>query len=237
MTHDLAHRSAAPERASAPGSTAGAPERRAEQRHSGGAELTPTRAPRARLQRLGWPRALRPALMLALLTGASALAGPAPATRATAQPPATAARPMPAEAEPPKPLAVLQLSGARQSALSGTALRLHLLDVEDSRCPQDPLVSCPWAGFVKVRAIVHRADGAVAGLGWGAPPYVSDAFGYRFELRSIYPGPRAFVNPRLEEYTVEVAVFPATRPRSPAGRRTDASAGPPAKGGNQNAGG
>lgn len=166
--------------------------------------------------------------MLGVLAGASALAGPALATPATAQPPAAAVRP-PAEAEPAKPLAMVQLSGARQSALPGTALRLQLLDVEDSRCPQDPLVSCPWAGFVKVRAIVHRADGAVAGLGWGAPPNVTDAFGYRFELRGIRPGPRAFVNPKLEEYTVDLAVFPSAGARSTSAGSAAPGAKPAAK--------
>ena len=118
-------------------------------------------------------------------------------------------------ASPPKDPArgayTVTLRSGEPSVISPDALTLHLIDVNDSRCPIDAL--CVWAGHASVAVQVVQAGhaGETLQIGLPAPPEKqlpgeASYRGYRFSLQGLDPAPRAAVPVPLDQYRAAVRV-------------------------------
>jgi hypothetical protein len=95
-------------------------------------------------------------------------------------------------------------------------LELHLLEINDSRCPTG--VQCFWAGEATV--ILEATDTKVEGnkpvelkltLQAGKKPVTASAFGYELELLSVNPYPKHNVTPERSYSVAEIKIYEAVQ--------------------------
>ncbi|ANO51168.1 hypothetical protein [Woeseia oceani] len=129
------------------------------------------------------------AVLLAGCNGATAVNSEVAATTSTANTPA-----------------VLELRFDETQHYQG--LRLHLLKIEDSRCPTG--LTCVWAGqMLAVISVARGTDDAIEvslRTRVGSEPELSTALGYEFSLLSLEPHPKNNVTISRSEQSLRLMI-------------------------------
>jgi hypothetical protein len=94
----------------------------------------------------------------------------------------------------------VQIRVGETISVEGTRIQFESV-VSDSRCPMD--VVCVWEGDAAVQISAQQgADTQLMQLHTTLEPHNSTAHGYRIELRSVSPYPRAATPTRPDSYSV-----------------------------------
>lgn len=122
---------------------------------------------------------------------------------------AACSSPQPLEPQRSVPLSsteTLAIKIGERIGFAGEPLVIALLDVQDSRCPQN--VTCVWAGGGRV---VIQADSAGGNaktfdLHTGVEPRSLNVFGYRFTLESLEPAPVSTEPVKKDRYVAHLRI-------------------------------
>jgi hypothetical protein len=99
----------------------------------------------------------------------------------------------------------------RTIIVDGTRIRFDVVE-SDSRCPMD--VVCVWAGDAVARFVVEQSGAPSSAvtlqLHATLQPKSGSALGFRIELLTLQPYPRASTGTKPDEYIASVRIVPAS---------------------------
>ena len=100
----------------------------------------------------------------------------------------------------------VKLSINKQTIASGSKLKIKLIEIEDSRCPED--VNCVWAGNAVIKFTVSKGKLAAKTfeLNSGTEPMSVTYQGYEIKIKDITPNRKSAESGKLIEQSVILTI-------------------------------